>query len=226
MAKVIRPTYPVEFSIGLLLLIFALSSFLSTQIFKASWHDVMDGNNAIFGMMLVGVAVVIMAMILWEEFLFPIKFIPTADQVVFRNHRTKLKTQLLIYCAIPAIFGFVYFKYEVNHVRFFIWVAVCTGLPVVGKLISGLKNYNDFLKLTYNTIEYKNNKEAGTFDLKDVKHIILIKDETNVLHKIELSLVNNNSITIDLDEMELEAYFELIDKSMSVRYKELIKPIQ
>jgi hypothetical protein len=223
MAKIVRPTYPVEFSIGLLLLIFALSSFLSTQIFKASWHDVMDGNNAIFGMMLVGIAVVIMAMILWEEFLFPIKFIPTADQVVFRNHRTKLKTQLLIYFAIPLIFGFIYYKYEINQVRFFIWVAVCTVIPVAGKLISGIKNYNDFLKLTYNVIEYKNNKEAGAFKLKDVQHIALIKDETNVLHKIELSLTNHTSITIDLDEMELEAYYESIDKAMKVHYKDHIK---
>lgn len=223
MAKVIRPTYPLEFSIGLLMLIFVLSAFLSSQVFRASWQEVMDGNNVIFGMMLVGLAVVIMAMILWEEFLFPIKVVPTADQVVFRNHLTKLKTQLLIYGAIPLIFGFVYFKYEVNHVRFFIWAAVCVVLPVVAKLISGIKNYNDFLKLTYNAIEYRNNEEAGSYSLKDIQHITLIKDETNVLHKIELLLTTNNSITIDLDEMELEAYYNSIDQAMKVHYKGLIK---
>jgi hypothetical protein len=224
MAKVIRPTYPLEFSIGILLLIFALSSFLSAQIFKAPWHEIMDGSYVLFGMMLVGLAFVIIALILWEELLFPVKVIPTAEEVVFRNHQTKLKTQLIIYCVIPAVFTFVYIEYEINLIRFIIWAVICIALPVAAKLISGIKNYNDFLKLTYKTIEYKNNEEAAVIELKDVKQITFIKDETNVLHKIQLFLINNNSITIDLDEMELEAFYDSIDKSMNVHYKNLISP--
>lgn len=223
MAKIVRPTYPLEFSIGLLLLIFVLSSFLSSQIFKAPWREVMAGSNVIFGMLLVGVAVIIMVLILWEEFLFPIKFIPTAEEVIFRNHRTKLKTQLLIYCAIPVLFGFIYFTYEVNLVRFIIWTVICLVLPVAAKLISGIKNYNDFLRLTYDTIQYKNNEETGTYQLKEVRQITLIKDDSKVLHKIKLLLTNNNTVTIDLDEMELEAFYDSIDQSMTAHYKALLK---
>src|ERR1041385_6068589 len=142
MAKVIRHTYPLEFSIGLLMLIFVLSSFLSSQIFKVTWHEIMDGNDVIFGMACTGIAVVTMALILWEEFLFPVHLKPTSDAVVFRNHLTKLKTQLLIYLIIPIIFVFLFFTYEVNHVRFFIWAGVCIVAPVAGRLMSGIKNYN------------------------------------------------------------------------------------
>ncbi|MBY0436159.1 MAG: heavy metal transporter [Cyclobacteriaceae bacterium] len=218
MAKVIRPTYPLEFSIGLLLLIFALSAFLSSQIFRVSWHEIIEGSPALFGM-----AVVIMALILWEEFLFPVKIKPMADQVVFRNHQTKLKTQVLIYLAIPALFAFIYFNYEVNHVRFFIWAAICISVPVMAKLISGIKNYNDFLKLNYNLLEYQNNEKKGIFKTTDIQQITLMKDDRGVLHKIQVTLKNNTSEMIDIDEMELEAFYEFIEKSLTVHYKNLIK---
>jgi len=223
MAKVIRHTYPLEFSIGLLMLIFALSSFLSSQIFKVSWHEIMDGSDVIFGMASVGVAVVIMALILWEEFLFPVHLKPTADEVVFRNHLTKLKTQLLIYLIIPAIFVFLFFKYEVNHIRFFIWAAICVITPVVGRLMSGIKNYNDFLKLTNDAIEYKNNEEEGVLQVKQIQQIELIKDENKVLHKVQVQMLNGSNVTIDLDEMELEAYYQTIDQFIKGHYGDLVK---
>jgi len=210
MAKIIRHTYPKEFSIGMLLLIFVLSSFLSSQIFNVSWRVILSGSKVAIGMALVGSTVVIMALILWEEFLFPVHFKPKEDEVVFQNHLTKLKTQILIYFQIPVIFGFIYFYYEVNQIRFFIWALVCTVVPVVGKLLSGIKNYNDFLKLTNDTIEYKNNEKEGVFRVKDIDRITLIKDESDVLHKVQVSMTSGNQVLIDLDEMELEAYYETI----------------
>jgi len=223
MAKVIRHTYPKEFSIGMLLLIFVLSSLLSSQIFNVSWRVIMSGSIVTVGMALVGGAVVIMALILWEEFLFPVHIKPNKDEVVFRNHLTKLKTQVLIYFLIPVIFGFIYFYYEVNHVRFFIWAMVCMVVPVAGKLLSGIKNYNDFLKLTNNTIEYKNNEETGIFQVKDIERITLIKDESDVLHKVQVSMTNGNQVLIDLDEMELEAYYETIQTFIIGHYKGLVR---
>jgi hypothetical protein len=223
MAKVIRHTYPKEFSIGMLLLIFVLSSFLSSQIFNVSWRVAMNGGSATLGMGLVGFAVVIMALILWEEILFPVHIKPEKDKVVFRNHSTKLKTQILIYLLIPVIFGFVYFYYEVNHVRFFIWALICTVVPVVGKLSSGIKNYNDFLKLTNDAIEYKNNEEVGIFHVKEIERITLIKDESNILHKVQVSMTNGSQTLIDLDEMELEAYYETIQTFIIGHYKSLVK---
>ena len=224
MAKIIRSTYPAQFSIGLLLLIFAIAFFLSSQVFDVTWKILIDGTtNVYFGMFLVSSGVIIMVLILWEEFLFPIKFKPEAASVIFSNHRNKLKTQVLIYCAIPVIFLFTYLEYEVNHIRFFIWAGICILVPVAGKLISGIKNYNDFLKLTNESIEYKNNAAVGLFRINDIRHIELIKDERNILHKIKLELVNTNQITIDLDEMELEDFYVLIDKSIALHYPNLLK---
>jgi hypothetical protein len=223
MGKIIRKTYPVEFSIGLLLLVFALSFFLSGQIFEIKDRELDGGENTYLGMFLVSCAIVIMLLVLWEEFLFPVRVKPVNDGVVFRNHRNKLKKQVLIYCVIPVIFGFIYVEYEVNLVRFMVWAAVCIIVPVTGKLISGIKNYNDFLSLTNDTIEYKNNEKVGVFKLTDVQHITLIKDERSVLHKIQLLTTDNNQVTIDLDEMELEAFFDSIDKFISVRYKNRLK---
>jgi len=221
MGKIIRPTYPVEFSVGLLILIFVLSFFLSSQIFDVRWHELMEGTSAYFGMFLMSIAVIVMVLILWEDFLFPVKVKPGQDGVTFRNHRTKLKTQLLIYCFIPVIFAFVYFNFNINTVRFFIWAAVCTVLPVVIKLFSGLNNYNDFLKLTDKTIEYKNNEKSGVFDVKEIQRLTLIRDERKVLHKIQVS-TKGSDLVIDLDEMELEAFLDSIDQFVTSHYKGLL----
>jgi hypothetical protein len=222
MGKIIRPRYSIELSIGLLLLVFALSFFLSGQIFKMRGHNLNEGKNVYVGMLLVSSAVIVMLLVLWEEILFPITVKPTEGGAVFRNHRNKLKQQLFIYCAIPLIFIFVYLEYDVNLVRFILWAAVCIIVPVVGKLISGINNYNDFLKLTNDTIEYKNNKQGGSFKLSDIQNIKLVRDDRNTLHKIELALNNSSQVTIDLDEMELEAFYVSIDKFITVRYQSLV----
>lgn len=219
MAKIIRPTYPAAFSVGLLILIFAVAFFLSPQIFNVSWRELMEGTHVYFGMFLVSLAVLVMVLVLWEEFLFPIKLKPMSDIVEFRNHRNKLKTQLLIYLIIPVIFIFIYMRYEVNHVRFFIWAAICIIIPVAGKLFSGINNYNDFLKLTNDTIEFRNNEKIGNFNLEHVSHLELVRDERNVLHKIEVQTDDGKSTLIDLDEMELEAFLVAIDKFIVSHYK-------
>jgi hypothetical protein len=79
------------------------------------------------------------------------------------------------------------------------------------------------LKVTTDSIEYKNNEKAGIFQLKDVQQIILIRDDRNVLHKIQLELNSISQVIIDLDEMELEAFIDAIDKVMTTRYKSLVK---
>ena len=222
MAKIIRPTYPREFSVGLLILIFVLSFFLSSQLFDVNWRDLIDGTPVYLGMFMISGAVIIMVLVLWEEFLFPIKIKPGKDGIVFRNHRNKLNTQLLIYLLIPAAFVFVYLTYDVHQIRFFIWAAICTLLPVLLKLVSGVKNYNDFLRFTDKTIEYKNNTKSGVFALQDVQRIALVRDENNVLHKLKLSIRGNEQL-VDLDEMELEAFVATIDQYITEHYKHLIR---
>jgi preprotein translocase subunit SecY len=223
MGKIIRSTYPVEFSVGLLILIFVLSFFLSSQLFETHWRELIDGStDAYFGMLLISIAVIIMVLVLWEEFLFPVKIKPGKDGVIFRNHRTKLKTQLLIYCLIPVIFAFVYYKFNVHMVRFVIWAALCTVIPVVIKLVSGINNYNDFLKLTDQVIEYKNNQKSGAFALKEIERLTLIRDERKVLHKVQVSSRQAHETIIDLDEMELEPFLNSIDQFITEHYKGLV----
>ncbi|MEO8471621.1 MAG: heavy metal transporter [Chryseolinea sp.] len=223
MGKIIRPTYPKELSIGVLLLVFATGFFLSGQIFHLRGPDLNKDKNEYVPMILLSCSVIIMILILWEEILFPIRVKSEDGGVVFRNHRTKLNNQALIYFAIPAIFIFVYMEYAVNQFYFFIWAAVCIILPVAGKLISGIKNYNDFLKLTDEKLEYKNNKEAEIIPIKDITQIILIKDTSKVLHKVEVVTTNTKKLTIDLDEMELDAFYVAIDQYITTHYKNLVK---
>ena len=219
MAKIVRKSLPLEISIGLLLLIFVLSFLLAGQVFS---NTQAEGINVYYGMALVSVAVIVMVLVLWEELLFPVRIKPEQNEVVFRNHSTKLKFQVLIWLVIPVIFWFIYSTYALNHVRFYIWASIITFLPVIGKLFSGINNYNDFLKLTDDAITYKNNRETGTFAVSQLKHITLVKDERKVLHKIELLLVDGNTVTIDLDEMELEAFLETIEQYIGIHYGRLI----
>lgn len=223
MAKLIRKTYPKEVSIGLLLLVFVITAFLSHQIFEGRAAALNVGKNTYLGAVMVGSAVVIMMLVLWEEFLFPIHVKMDTDRVVFSNHRSKLKKQAGIFLLIPIIFAAIYVLYSVNLVGFVIWAGICIVSPVVGKLISGIKNYNDFLALTDNTIEYKNNEKEGVYELKNVKQIVLIKDDTKVLHKIQLILANDQLVLIDLDEMEIEAFYVSIDEYLNQHYKTLVK---
>jgi hypothetical protein len=225
MAKLIRKTYPKEVSIGLLLLVFVIAAFLSHQIFEGRAALLNEGKNTYLGALMVASAVVIMMLVLWEEFLFPVHVKFEGKAVVFSNHRSKLKKQVLIFLLIPVIFAAVYTLYAVNLLGFIIWAGICIISPIAGKLISGLKNYNDFLKLTDETLEYKNNEQEGVYELKHVQQIVLMKDETNILHKIQLVLTNGQSVQIDLDEMEIDAFCVSIDEYFNAHYKDKVKVV-
>jgi hypothetical protein len=223
MAKLIRPTYPAGFSIGLLVLIFIISYFLSHQIFDVPVSALKENQHVYFGMLLVAIAVIIVFLIIMEEILFPIKVREINGGIIFRNHGTKLRTQLLIYFTIPAIFWFIYVNYDVNHVRFFIWAIICIVTPIIEKIASGLKNYNDFLKMTNEKIQYQDNEKEGDFEIKNIKNIIIIRDENSIIKKLQLLLSDNNNVIIDLDEMELDAFYVHIENYITSHYKHLLK---
>ncbi|MDB5258664.1 MAG: putative heavy metal rane efflux protein [Chitinophagaceae bacterium] len=222
MAKIIRSTYPAEFSIGILILIFGIAGLLSHQIFDSAAYGPDEDEAIYFGMFLVSIAVVIMVLIMWEEILFPIKLKEVDGGMMFRNHRTKLKVQLFIYLSIPAIFTFIYLEYEVNHIRFWIWAAVCMVPPVLEKIFSGINNYNDFLRLTNEIIEYKNNELEGIYEVKTVKSVSIRKDEGKHIEKFDLVFVNGDTLVIDLDEMELEDFYFAIENYVETHYKHLL----
>lgn len=225
MAKIVRNTYPKEISIGLLLLVFGITAFLSHQIFEGQAAKLNEGKNTYLGAVMVSSAVVIMMLVLWEEFLFPVRIKLDGDVVVFSNHRTKLKKQVVIFSMIPLIFIAIYILYAVNLFGFIVWAAICIILPITGKLTSGIKNYNDFLKLTDDRIEYKNNEKEGVYELKHVQQILLIKDEGKVLHKIQLILSTRQPVLIDLDEMEIEVFYLSIEEYFTKHYKNLVKEV-
>jgi len=221
--KVVRKTYRRDVSFGLMVIIFSVVFFLAGQLFEKHQPNLGGFIDLNFGKALVSIAVVVMILILWEEILFHVHIKPVDDGLIFRNHATKLKFQVMIYLIIPLIIGFLYVNYQLNVFRFFSWAIVVTGLPVIGKLMSGIKNYNDFLKLTVSAIQYKNNELQGTYLLSDVRRMVLIKDDGHVLHKLKLELATGNPVTIDLDEMELEDFYEAINKYIDVHYPHLLK---
>lgn len=223
MGKVIRSTYPAEFSIGILILIFGIAGLLSHQIFDSSAYGPDENETVYFGMFLVSMAVVIMVLIMWEEILFPVSLKEIDGGMMFRNHRTKLRIQLFIYLTIPAIFTFIYLEYEVNHIRFWIWAAVCMVPPVLEKIFSGINNYNDFLQLTNEFVSYKNNEKEGVYQINTVQNLEILNDERNIIEKIKLVFKNNDTLIIDLDEMELDDFYIAIENYIKTHYQHLLK---
>lgn len=223
LGKTIRSTYPKEISIGVLILVFFIAYALSHQIFTVPFTALKQNTEVYFGMFLVSMAVIIMVLILWEEILFPIKLKEIEGGVLFRNHRQKIQVQALIYLCIPAIFAFIYLEYEVNHVRFFIWAAICMVPPVLSKIGSGINNYNDFLALTDYTIEYKNNEKEGCIKLVDIRHITVLREEGGTIKSLDLAFTDQTNLVIDLDEMELEDFIDAIDEFISKHYPHLLK---
>lgn len=220
--KLVRSSHPAESNVLLLSYIFLTTCFFSYQMFGVSFKELLHWQKVYIGMFLTGAAVSIMVAIVWEEMLFSIKAIKVNGGMVFRNHRTKLKTQIFLYSLIPAIFCFIYFNFEVNLTHFCVWAAICMIPPVVEKIVSGINNYNDFLKLTRNDIAYKNNEKEGSFDTKDVQNITIIDDTKKIEKKILLQFRNKDLVTIDLHEMELDAFYDSIDKFIKSEYKHLL----
>ena len=223
MTKTIRKTYPRDFSIGVLIIIFTCVFFLAGQLFEKHQPNLSDYLNMYVAYFLVSLAVLVMILILWEEILFPVTIKPEGDGLIFRNHRTKLKIQALFFLSIPAIIVFLFLNYEVNTFRFFGWAAVNMGLPILGKLISGINNYNDFLTLTSSYIEYKNNELEGKFEVSDIQSMHINKDDKGLHQKLVLEFKSSESVTIDMDEMELEDFYESIDEYIAEHYKSLLK---
>lgn len=223
MKKTIRPTYPKEFSIGVLLLTFIVTCFLAEQVFVSSIHELKNNLRDLIGIGLIGCAVVMMLLIMWEEILFPVKLKTTHGGIVFRNRKTKLKVQILLYSLMVAIFVYVYLNFEVNLIRYIFWAIFCLVPPVVEKIFTGINNFKDYLELTRESIDYKNNEKEGHYKIDTIKHIDIITDVTTFKKKIELTFKDNTTITIDLDEMELEEFYDSITKFINSHYKELLK---
>ncbi len=226
MPNVIRKTYPAGISTGLLILLYTLVFFLSQQIFTVSYDDLDEHKNVLFGMFLAATAFIIMVLILWEELLFPVKLREVNGGMIFHNHRNKIQTQILIYCTIPAIFCFIYVEYEVNYIRFFIMAAICIIVPVVGKIGSGIKNYNDFLRITDEEVEYKDNEKMGIYETKNIQTFTIITHDREHTHQIELLFKDNSTVMIDLHEMELEEYYYFIYDYLKAHYGHMLKEIK
>jgi hypothetical protein len=222
MAKVIRKNYPRDVSFGILAIVFVVTFFLSGQLFEKQSFESQLLIEKYLAEFLVSSAVTLMVLIIWEELLFPVKVIHEKDGELFRNHKSKLILQLIMYLAIPVIVVFLYLTYNVNGFRFFIWALVILVLPVADKLMTGINNIHDYLKLGESIIEYKDNELGGTFNVNDISQIAIIKDKDQVLSKLELTLKDKKTVLIDLDKMELQDYYEPIEEYIRSNYKELL----
>ncbi len=126
MNKIIRKTYRKDVSFGVLVIIFSVVYFLADQLFETHNSHIGVAGNFVWGKLLVCAAVLVMVLILWEEILFHVHIKPVDDGLLFRNHGTKLKFQVLLYLFIPAVILFLYLNYDVSAFRFYSWAGVCT----------------------------------------------------------------------------------------------------
>ncbi|HWZ23553.1 MAG TPA: hypothetical protein VNW06_12910 [Cytophagaceae bacterium] len=222
MRTLVRPTYPPGVNFVILAFMFFIASFSSYEMFDVRVHNPHHLKNAFFGIVLVGVSVVLMTMIIWEEILFHIKVKEITGGLIFRNQRKKTKMQVLLFLPIPAIFTFVYQEYDLKVSHFMIWAAVCIVLPAIEIVVSGINSHRNYLKLTGRMIKYKNNKKEGCFNTKDIQNITVVK-EKKFITKIQLLFANNDQVVIDLEEMHLHEFYDSIYKFIKIHYKHLLK---
>ncbi|HSZ72273.1 MAG TPA: hypothetical protein VK750_06315 [Cytophagaceae bacterium] len=219
----VRSSYPVEMSAILLIGIFLLSCFFSHYVFDVPLHEAEHRETIYFGMFLIGIAVVLATLVVWEELLFHVRLKRIADDgVLFRNNPNKLLIQICIYLCIPIIYAYVYLNYKVDHLFFIIWLAACMGVPVINKLKSSIENYHDFLKFTPTEIEYKNNEKTGLFLISQISSIRILKNQQTMTEKLEITY-NGDIVIIDLNEMELEGFFDPIEHYIEDHYTSLLK---
>ncbi|HVD97712.1 MAG TPA: hypothetical protein VNB90_05865 [Cytophagaceae bacterium] len=222
MRTLVRPTYPTEINIIILVSLFMLSSFFSYEMFNVRFHNPGHLENAALGMCLIGVAVVLAILIMWEEILFHIKVKEIKGGLIFRNQRKKLKTQLLLFAGIPVIFWFIYQEYDLIVHHFIIWAVICIGLPALEIIVSGISSRRNYLKLTSRMIKYKNNSKEESFETKDIRNIMIIRGEKRFIKKIQLLFTNNDHVTIDLEEMHLHPFYDSIQRFINTHYKHLV----
>jgi hypothetical protein len=223
MKKLIHTSYPAEINVIILFSLFLISCFFSYELFDVRFHNPDHLKNAALGMVLVGVATVLMVLILWEEILFKAKAKEISGGLVFRNRRKKLKAQILLFSGIPVIFTFIYLEYDLNLLHFVIWSAVCMVIPAIEIIVSGINNHKSYLTLTNRMIKYKNNNREGSFETRVVRNITIIKDDKSFVKKIQVLFTNNHHLIIDLDEMHLNAFCDPIHKFIKANYKDLLK---
>lgn len=222
MKKIVRHSYPIEISLLILSFVFLVASFLAYDIFYIPFNHAVRRSLPYGGIFLIAGAVVIAMLVIWEELLFTVAVKTNIEILKVRNHRAKLLIQALLYPIIPLLFYFVYQYYNIRMTHFYIWLGFCTIVPIVVKIFSGFKNFHDFLILTAEEIEYKNNELEGKYKVSEITYITLVKDNDHILSKMILGL-KDSELVIDLDEMELEDYYENIQEFVKLKYKNLLR---
>lgn len=223
MKKVVRQAYPIEVRAMILAFIFLVACFFTRDIFNITIHYSEEQKTAYVGMLLVGSAIVIALLVMWEELLFPVVINKNDSVLKVRNHRRNLLAQTFVYLTIPAIFTIIYLYFNIrNMFHFEIWACICIVIPLVANIFSGIKNYNDFLSLSPTEIQYKNDEKEGKYLIGEIKYISLVKEHDNLPHKLILG-VADAEVCIDLDEMELHAYYENVQEFVFKTYRNILR---
>ena len=222
MKETIRKTLPRNISMGMLIIIFVIVYLLAGQLFE-DHQDVKEGILNIYtAYFLVSFAVMVMILILWEEILFPVHIKAVDGGFLFRNHLRKLKFQILLYLTIPIIVVFLFLNYKVSQFRFFGWATVVIVFPIVGRIMSGLKNYNDFLQITPQLIAFKDNDHEGKYDISQIQRLALVKDNLGAIKELKLNLISGEQEIIKVHQMELDDFFGHIEKYINNTYQSLL----
>src|SRR6185312_11675027 len=200
MKKLQRPLQHTMLDILIFCLIFLIAFFLSKPLFEASYTT--HGQKIIeySGMCLIGITAVLVTLIIWESILFPPKFSRVDDGVRVSNPTLKNLIQVMLYMATLIIMLAIFYSYPVREPHFRYCFVVFAGMPLIHKIISGIRKGSSFLKLTGTEIRYRNRRKRGSFELRKIQYIRIIRGAGNTISKLRLG-IDNSEVTIDLDEM-------------------------
>ncbi len=222
MKKLQHPVQRTELDIVVISVIFLVAFFLSNPIFNLSYRDPVERNIAYTGMLLIGIAAMLVTLIVWENLLFSVQLKKVEGGVRVSNHTRKNVIQALLYAAVLVIFLVVFLFYPVHQNHFQVCLGLFTIIPVGHKVISGIRNSNPFLKLTRSEIQFRNHRKRGRFELKKIQYIRIIKGAGNTISKLRLG-IDDSEVTIDLDEMHVNAFDDNISDYIRTNYTTLLK---
>jgi multisubunit Na+/H+ antiporter MnhB subunit len=222
MKKPLQPAKSIELDVFIISLVFLIVFFFSSQIFEVSFNDPGQRNIACTGMLIIATAAILLTLIVWENLLFSLQIKSVEDGVKVGNHNKKNVFQAFFYLAILVLFLFVFLYYPINRFYYTLWFSFFAAVPILHKLIYSARNRNSFLKLTTSEIQFQNQQKKGRFYLKNIQYIRIVKGAKNSIAKLRLG-VDNSEVTIDLDEMKVDAFYDKIAEYIKKNYTTLLK---
>ena len=222
MKKLLYPVQRLELDILAICLIFLIALFFSNPVFDLSYKEPNHRLTAYTGMFLVGMAAVLLTLIVWENLLFYLRLRFVEDGVKVCNPTRKNVIQGLLYAGMLLLFLVIYVYYPVNEFYFRLWFSLFATIPIVHKITYKFRSSNPLLKLTRSEIQFRNRRKMGRFYVKNIQYIRIIKGAKDSISKLRLG-VDDDEVTIDLDEMNVDPFNDNITDYIKKNYTTLLK---